>query len=440
MLKVTFTAMFPKFLLLILWSNFHTSLQFEYFLTIIEEFKLKNPYLIGSLTDISPKLMKRLFISGHFVTSHTHINEISLSKNITTNLIIFLHHHSDRKFHLRLPENYHGSLLLIAHNQSLEELLNNIATQTKIHQKVFVFKKDDSQEIYEAYIINNVTIKKKLGSIDPITNKFEWQRNVNPNYIKRRSDFHGIVLKAMVEFSGLDMNADSSYQVNAPYFPNNQSYQVNEFTYGLFNDILKILQNKLNFTTVLYKRKEPAWGYIYPQANGSYKGTGAIGDIFFKRADLAVGPFYNVIDRARYVNYLPAIRPYLAAIYIPITKEESIDFDTYIAPFTYFLWVALALSGTIFSMIQLFFLKINDNVKLFGFNHIWSSFTRFFGGKPIPTPIDSESYYKTTMVTTLLCGAVIWISYRAGLTSELSVSSKAYPFTDMTSFSKLNWR
>ena len=82
-LKVT--AMFPKFLsILILWSNFHTSLQFEYVLTIIEEFKLKNPYLIGSLTDISRELLKLLYISGHFVTSHTHIDEMSLSKNITT--------------------------------------------------------------------------------------------------------------------------------------------------------------------------------------------------------------------------------------------------------------------------------------------------------------------------------------------------------------------
>ena len=96
--------------------------------------------------------------------------------------------------------------------------------------------------------------------------------------------------------------------------------------------------------------------------------------------------------------------------------------------------------GTIFSIIQLLFLQLKDNLKHFGFNHIWSSFTGFFGGKPNPSPIDSESYYKTTIVTTLLCGAVIWISYRAGLTSELSVSSKAYPFTDMKSFSKLNWR
>ena len=439
--KVTST-MFSTFLsIFISFSTFHASLQYEYVLKIIDQFSLNNPYLIGSSTDISPGLVKSLFISGHFVRSHTQINEILLKKDITaTNVILFLNPQSDGKFQLQLPENYHGTLFLITHNQSFEELLHDIAIQTKIDQKVFILKKDSRQEIHEAYTINDLSVKKKLGSINLITNRFEWQRNVNSDFIKRRSDFHGIVLKAMVEFSGLDMNANSSYLVNAPYFHNNESYRVNGFTYGLFNDILEIMQDELNFTTVLYKRKEPAWGYVYPQANGSYRGTGAIGDIFFKRADLAVGPFYNVIDRARYVNYLPDIRPYLAATYIPTTIEESINFDTYRAPFAYSLWIALAIMGTIFTTIQIFLLQFNDVLKHFGFNTIWSSFTVFFGEKPTSSPIDTKSYYKIATTTTLLCGTVIWMSYNASWTSDLSVTTKAYPFSDMNSFSKLNWR
>ena len=319
------STMFSTLLsILISFSTFHASLQYGYVLKIIDQFSLNNPYLIGSSADISPELVKSLFISGHFVRSHTHINEILLKKDIAaTNVILFLDPQSDGKFQLQLPENYHGTLFLITHNQSFEELLHDIAIQTKIDQKVFILKKDSRQEIYEAYTINDLSVKKKLGNIDLITNRFEWQTNVHSDFIKRRSDFHGLVLKAMVEFSGLDMNAHPSYLVNAPYFQNNESYQVNGFTYGLFNDILEIMQDELNFTTVLYKRKEPAWGYIYPQANGSYRGTGAIGDIFFKRADLAVGPFYNVIDRARYVNYLPDIRLVLDRFQKPRFRYDS---------------------------------------------------------------------------------------------------------------------
>ena len=136
--------MFPKFIsILILCSTLKISLQFKYVLKIIDQFNLKNPYLIGSSTDISPELVKSLFIRGHFVTSHTHIYEMPLSKNIgITDFIVFLHPQSNGKYHLQLPENYHGSLFLIAHNQSFEELLNNIAKQTTIDQKVFLFKKD----------------------------------------------------------------------------------------------------------------------------------------------------------------------------------------------------------------------------------------------------------------------------------------------------------
>ena len=89
---------------------------------------------------------------------------------------------------------------------------------------------------------------------------------------------------------------------------------------------------------------------------------------------------------------------------------------------------------------KLSFLKIHGNVKKFGFDHIWTSFSGFFGGKPSPNSIDSKSSYKTAIVATLLCGTVVWISYRAHLTAELSVLEKKYPFKDIESFSKTNWR
>ena len=370
-----------------------------------------------------------------------HIHQFLEKKSIITTAIVFLSYHQDvsEKFHLELPENPRSNLILISHGYQFEELLNTIALQTMIHQKIFLFKKT-SQEIYEAYTVNNFVVKKKLGKIDAITNQFQWKVNINSDFIKRRSNFHGLVLKGVVQFSGLEMNAYASYLENAPYFSNNETYEVTGFTYGLFNDVLDILQDCLNFTTVLYKRKEVTWGYIYPQPNGSYVGTGLIGDVFFGKADIAVAPLTHVIDRALYVNFLPTIKPHWSAIYIPMTYHEDIDLDTYVQPFSSILWTIVILTGTILSMMKLLFLYINDNTKPFGFDYIWTSFTGFFGGRPNVTPIDSKSYYNAAIFVTLLCGTVIWISYRAGLTSELSVKSKSYPFTDMMTFSKTNWR
>ena len=85
----------------------------------------------------------------------------------------------------------------------------------EINQPIF-FYNQDTQEIYEKYTINNQKIKNKLGQIKQ--NGFEWIISVNSNFVKRRSNFHGLVLKGMTEFSGFDMNANSSYRTSAPYF------------------------------------------------------------------------------------------------------------------------------------------------------------------------------------------------------------------------------
>ena len=55
-------------------------------------------------------------------------------------------------------------------------------------------------------------------------------------------------------------------------------------------------------------------------------------------------------------------------------------------------------------------------------------------------PIDAVSSYKTTIVATSLCGTVVWMAYRAYLNAELALIEKKYPFDDMESFSKTNWR
>ena len=415
------------------------SLQFNHISTIIKEFNLKNPYLVGSINEFQFYFIKSLYKHGYFAIVYAQVEDIKFDENVVTNTMVFLNSHSnDTKITLdSIPKNPYNNLMLISKNDKIEEILNTVAAKTSIDQKVFIFT-NDIQEIYEAYTINNFVVKKKLGYVDLISNNFKW--NVNPNFIKRRSDFHGIILKGMVEFSGLNMNANSSYRDKAPYFPNNQTYQVNNFTYGLFYDILKILQDGLNFTTVLYKHSKVSWGNVRPQPNGTFEGTGIVGDLFFKRADIAVAPLHIKIDRALFIDYLPPVKTYSAEIYIPNLNAESIEFETFLAPFTHYLWITLCLSGVIFAIIKLLFMNVHSNTKHFGFDHIWTSFSGFFGGKHTSTPMDSKSSYKTAIVATLLCGTVVWISYRAHLTAELAVFVKEYPFHDMESFSKTKWR
>ena len=203
------------------------------------------------------------------------------------------------------------------------------------------------------------------------------------------------------------------------------------------------MQHRLNFTTVLYKRKKEI--YINSD-NGSYEGIGLtgdialIGDIFIKSADIALAPFSLTLDRAKFVDFLPPIKAMTYGTYIPMSNTERIDFKTYLVPFSYILWITLALTGVAFATWRFLLLKVHGSGTIFGFDHIWVSFSGFIGGKPTPTPIDKKASYKTTIIATLLCGTVIWIAYRARLNAELAVHEKKYPFNDMETFSKTNWR
>ena len=76
--------------------------------------------------------------------------------------------------------------------------------------------------------------------------------------------------------------------------------------------------------------------------------------------------------------------------------------------------------------------------QFFGF--LWISFVAFFGGKPNGTPVDAKRSYKAIMIVSLIGGLIIWIAFRASMTSELAIVLRQLPFNDMLSFSKTNWR
>ena len=76
--------------------------------------------------------------------------------------------------------------------------------------------------------------------------------------------------------------------------------------------------------------------------------------------------------------------------------------------------------------------------SIFGF--LWYSSTVCFGGEPSGTAIDSKRTYKFIVFISLLGGIIIWISYQSCLTAKLAVDIKRYPFKDMYSLSKTNWR
>ena len=66
------------------------SLQFKYISTIIKEFNLKSPYLVGSIKEFPLDFIKSLYNQDNFVVVHSKLEDIKFEEKIVTNVIAFL--------------------------------------------------------------------------------------------------------------------------------------------------------------------------------------------------------------------------------------------------------------------------------------------------------------------------------------------------------------
>ena len=321
-------------------------------------------------------------------------------------------------------------------------------------------------KIYETYSINNIQTTRYLGQFQN-QDKLDFiaSNNFNPSFIKRRGNFHGIQLTAVSELILTETELPKDFESKATYFPNNQTYDVTDIIAGSVIDLLHSLEKFLNFSTRIYKRKDSKWGLSKKLENGTYIINGMLQNIEEGSVDFGCASFSMSASRLRHVDFLPVIAKQYGSIFIPRNLEiQDIDWQLYFRSFSNKLWVALFCTAFIFSVciynmewrildkkpvceIFCLFPSIKKVSLNFCFQHFrsifksfWTHFMIYFGGKPSPSNISFLQSYKFLVFVSLLGGVVVWISYRAFLTSELSVEVKRYPFHDLASLSKTNYR
>ena len=131
----------PKLLFLL--SIIPNSEQSHYIKTFIEEFQFQCLTIIGSSNDIDLKLLKTLFINDKFLTTHLNAFETSSTGNISTDTFIFLNSQIEitENFRIELSRHPQFTVILISQGHQFEQVLNSIATQFEIHQKIFLFNR-----------------------------------------------------------------------------------------------------------------------------------------------------------------------------------------------------------------------------------------------------------------------------------------------------------
>ena len=302
--------------------------------SVINHFQLKHPLLVYNEDYWNLNLMKKMMNNNHYLVATRDIPDLHDNvKNYPTDLLLIGKEFSDmpKIFNFINKMKQNSKAVIISEN--IESFVKSVAPT--IDKQVF-FVKESSMEVYEWYKINAHEIRRKLGQFDKSSYNFIWHYDVNHNFIERRSNFHGLHLKAMTESNGNELILRSGFEQNAKYHSNNETYLVTDYASGLYYDILKEVQSQLNFTTSLYKRKVVAWGLVYPLANGSFDATGMVGDLFFQRVDLVVASLTIIKERALYIDMLMPIASENVGLYIQSQNSKgTFDFGLLFSPFRY---------------------------------------------------------------------------------------------------------
>ena len=141
---------------------------------------------------------------------------------------------------------------------------------SKINQDIKFVNQAD-WKVYEHYKINDEIITNQMGFFD---NAFQYIPKSNVAFEERRRNFHGYHLKAMTE-------EESPYMFfsdlpKAKFDQKSQTYDVTKSSQGLYYDMFLILQEMLNFTATLHKRKDGKWGPVTVFPNGTIVAAGII--------------------------------------------------------------------------------------------------------------------------------------------------------------------
>ncbi len=207
----------------------------------------------------------------------------------------------------------------------------------KINQETY-FLHNETLEMIEAYSINGVLVKTKIGHYEKINGTLKFQQSVRSlAIVDRRSNFHGQLIVGMTtDFVGL-LTLRDGYKTGAVFHASNETYDVTDWAEGLYFDILQTTAGHLNFTYKLYRRKDDVWGNVI-----NNKTTGMLSNVVDGSADIIVQAFKINLARTSYLDYVPFITIDYASIFIKREQTEEIDWMTFFQPFRWDLWLGIS--------------------------------------------------------------------------------------------------
>ncbi len=313
-----------------------------------------------------------------------------------------------------------GNIVIIVRDVAVEQM-KGISIGIAIDQNVFVIN-SESQEMFETYNINNVTLWNIVGQFLPTS--FEQNLEWSP----LRSNLYGKHLIGITEHAPPSQYIDPHVSTTAQYFENNQTYDVTNHISGLYYEIFKEMASDMNFTFSLYKRKDSVWGTV---VNG--KLTGMLRNLADESVDLVVADYGINTIREPFSNPLPVLTPYYTSVAIKKNPTEEFSVETFTSPFQWTVWITIVAMALIHA-IWFHWLTSSENrnsIPTFC-GWFWTALSAYFGGNSDDIAIERTNLSnRIVLLTYFLFGFVTWMFYQASLTSILATVKLGLPFDSL---------
>ncbi len=388
------------------------------------------------MCDLTPSMAKNMVVDSLELEQTVKMGMITAPRG-TDSIIYCLRNNSA----LLTPKSWLLSgkmLLLVGKTNEVTEANNILKLSVGIGQVVY-FLDTETGRLTESYNVNGLSISNLLGQASS-SNNFVWVNN--RDILTRRSNFQGLQLKIC------------SYAIGAPFmhYPNKVREGFNWIRdrkgsliadvtevagFGSFMEVMLMLQSELNFTTSIVVRKDDSFGF--PRfVNGTFVGyTGMIGDLLSKDIDVIMAPLQHIYERSRLLDFFHGIGTITISLLVNVNAgNEEQEWLMYLLPFQTSLWPLLFANSLCAALaITLMHFLCSQSIPSFlslileSVGNFWMVTMSYFGKPPSTQAWKSVHYTKILLLIVFLSGNLVFMSYKAGLTSELAIKRTTLPFS-----------
>ena len=291
----------------------------------------------------------------------------------------------------------------------------------------------DDAKIIEKYTINGERISRVIATYQ--SNR--WRTSAE-SIIVRRSNMHGSHLKILVENDPPYMILDN-YARNQGIYLDLAEKVPHSALRGAFGTVLFAMAKDLNFTFDLYRPwgegKIGRWGSKGPDSEW----TGMMGMMQRRLFDLAAVPFSIKTSRAEVVDYVFPAGNYKLGLVIRDPNQEDLTWFTFGSSFRFEAWFVIFVTAVVVTLFMRVYSKpgrrhptLSKSVVSWCENFSFA-FAANFGGRFAADKVGHSDKERVFILTVLFFGSIVFMAYKASLTSHLSVVKYKLPFHSLES-------